>query len=137
MSELNEQTVKEIDDMCSSLEKGKESIEKRFKSILEEFINDSWNNFDDYLQNYSRYEYERMVRRDVDETIEGLLSGDTKWLKMQNIISEHTWEKVQKIRLAIWETAGGEIANSIIFSLKEEVEDLKKKLKWYSESRSY
>lgn len=139
MTELNENIKNELNDLFSSMEKSSSDIEKKFKSLLEDFIQQSWNNFDEYLQNDARYGYERWIRQTCNEIIEGLLSGETKWLKNQNIISEYNWEKIQKIRLKIWETAGGEIANSTIKALQDEVERLKKDVKHYREMahRSY
>jgi hypothetical protein len=137
MTELNETVRTEIDDMFSSLEKSKNSIEKQFKNLLEDFISQSWNNFDYYLTTDARYNYESWIRKTCNDIVESLLSGETEWLKDQRIISEYGWEKLRKIRLKIWKEAGGEIANSTIAALLKENEELKRErdryLKLYSE----
>lgn len=136
MVELNEEIVFQIDDLFSSMEKSKSGIEKKFKCLLQEFVEESWNNFDDYLTTDARYRYEHWIRQTCDEIIESLLSGETRWLKDQHIISEYTWEKLQKVRLKIWETAGGEIANCTINALQKEIEYLKEQNKRLSDYRN-
>ncbi len=139
MTELNEQISKELDDMVKSLEYGKELFRDKFKDLFEEFVRESYENFYSIIEGDTRYNFDRWIRETCDDIIMGLLSGDTQWLKQKAIISEYSWDKIQKIRLAIWEAAGGEIANSTIHALQKEVEELKKDNKQYREElhRSY
>lgn len=137
MTQLNESIKKEINDMCLSLDKSKDLLNKKFKSIMEEFVNTSIDNFFYYLETDLEYGVDQWIRQTCDDIIVGLLSGDTKWLKHQNIISEYDWPKIDSVRQAIWKSAGGEIANSTIAALNKRVEQLEKDIKFYREMRSY
>lgn len=129
MTELNPEITKEIDHIFLSLEKSKTEIEKQFKSLLEDFTQEAWNNFDYYIESDARYNFDRWIRQTCNEIIEGLLSGDTRWLKQQAIISEYSWEKIQKIRLAIWNAAHEGITESMIHVHEKEVIELKNRIK--------
>lgn len=131
MSDIPETVKNEIEIMVSALEQGKETISKKMKSILEEFTNEALENFDYYIEMEERYRYERWIRQTCDEIVSGLLAGDTRWLKNQNIISEYNWQKVQKIRLEILKSSGEEIKDCFINGLQEEIEQLKKDRDFY------
>lgn len=137
--EVSENIKNEIDVMISSLESARDEMQKKFKSIFDEYVSESFDRFYNCIECDTRYNFDRWIRQTCDEIIEGLLAGDTKWLKHQNIISEYNWEKLNKVRIAIWEANGGEIANSLIAVQKNEIEELSKQIKVLREynHRSY
>lgn len=132
----NEQISKEICTMIQSLEDAKEEIKKKYISILEDFNHEAFERFDYHIESGMQYGYERWIRQTCDEIVEGLLSGDTRWLKHQNIISEYSWDKLKMIRLAILKSSGGEIENCTIKSQQEEIEKLKKDLEFERKMRN-
>ena len=137
MYDLDEATEKEIKSLCDKIIGGREIIEKKFSNMMNDFFDESWNNFIEYLENDSEINLSLCIKRRVDTLMEGLLSGDTKYLKDYKIISEYDFGRLKRIRLAIWESAGGEIADSTIDALTKENEELKKQLKNERRYRNY
>jgi hypothetical protein len=126
MTEINESIRNEIDDMCKSLESAKEQFDLKFKNLFEDYLDQAFRNFYDTIEFDTRYNFERWIRNTADEIIIGLLAGETKWLKHQNIISDYDWIKIQQVRMAILKANGDEIANSTINALLKENAELKR-----------
>lgn len=135
--ELPEEVTKEIDAMVSALEAGKETTRKKMKEVLDDYIYEALERFDIYIEDGERYRYQRWIIQTCDSIIEGLLSGDTKWLKQQSIIGEYHWDKVMKIRLAILKANKEEIENSFIRGLQQEIESLQSSLTSYRQRNAY
>lgn len=137
MLEVNSEITKEVDDMVTSLEKAKTELDKKFRSIMEEFVSSAFENFYNVIEFDTRYNFDHWIRRTCNDIVMGLLSGDTKWLKHQAIISEYSWDKLRAVRLAILKAAQGEIENSVILSLQKDVERLEKENQNLRRSRNY
>jgi hypothetical protein len=133
MMEVSQEITNEVDCMILALEKAKINLEKKFKSIHDEFIDEAFQNFHNEIEDNQRYIFERWIRQTCNSIIEGLLAGDTKWLKQQSIISEYHWDEIKKIRMAILKANGGEIENVVILSQQREIETLKERLKYYTD----
>ena len=133
--ELAPEITKEIDDMFDCIEGAKNELAKKFTSLMEEFTDTALQRFQDNIECNERYNYDRWIRDTCNSIVEGLLSGDTKWLREQRIISEYSWEKLQDVRMAILKASGVEIEASVIKSQQEEIERLKKDVKFYREMR--
>lgn len=130
---LAPEITKEIEDMFNCIEGAKNELAKKFTSLMEEFTDTALQRFQDNIECNERYNYDRWIRDTCNSIVEGLLAGDTKWLKQQRIISEYTWEKLDAVRIAILKANGPEIENSVIKSQQEEIERLKKDVKFYRE----
>ena len=128
MTKLNPEISKELESMVDSLESAKDELRTKFNNIFNEFTSAAFDNFYSIIESDTRYNFSYWVRKTCDEIIEGLISGDLKYIAHANLISDYDWEKLRKMRLAIWETAGGEIANATIASLLKENEALKKEV---------
>ena len=128
MIELKPEIVKEVEDMVSSLESSKDYLHKKFTSIFEDFIEKAFYDFYYVIESDTKYNFESWIRRTCDEIVEGLIAGDMKYIKHARLVSDYDWEKLRKMRLAIWKEAGAEIANSTISILLKENEELKKRL---------
>ena len=137
MTKLNPEISKELESMVDSLESAKDELRTKFNNIFNEFTSAAFDNFYSIIESDTRYNFSYWVRKTCDEIIEGLISGDLKYIAHANLISDYDWEKLRKMRLAIWETAGGEIANSTIASLLKENEVLKKELQYLRSDRRY
>lgn len=129
MTEISENIVQEVDSMVKALESAKQDFHKKFKDIFDDYVDAAFTNFYNTIECDTRYSFERWIRQTCDEIIMGLLAGNTRWLKEQSIISEYSWEKLIKVRLAILKANGGEIENSTINSLQKEIEELKRENK--------
>ncbi|HLX55331.1 MAG TPA: hypothetical protein VKR58_15410 [Aquella sp.] len=129
MIELKPEITKELNDMVNSLESAKEELNAKFNSVLEEYTSKAFENFYNIIEYDTRYNFERWIRSTCDNIIEGLLAGDMKYVEHANLFSDYDWEKLRKMRIAIWEVAGGELANATIASLLRENEKLKEEVK--------
>ena len=129
MTEISENIKQEVDTMITSLESAKEEFDKKFRNIFDDYLSTAFSNFYDTIEFDTRYNFERWIRQTCDEIVMGLLAGDTRWLKHQSIISEYSWEKVNKVRLAILESAGKFIEDCVISVQQKEIEKLKEENK--------
>ena len=126
--ELASEIIQEVDTMISALESAKTELEKKFKNVLGDYIDKAFEDFYNVIEWDTRYNFNAWISRVCNDIIEGLLAGDTKWLKHTRVISEYSWDRLQAVRIACWNAAGGEVANSLIAALVKENEELKKKL---------
>ena len=126
--ELAPEITTEIDVMFTALENAKDSLSDKINGILTEFTDTALENFHYSIENNERWNLNQWVKQAVKDTVNGLLSGDTKYLKYTAIISEYSWDQLQAIRIACWNAAGGEMANSLVSALQKENEELKKTL---------
>jgi hypothetical protein len=127
---LNEGITTEIDTMMTSLESAKEEFKKKFESLTDEMLDNAWSRFTDFIEIDSRYSFDRWIRETCNEIVGGLLAGETKWLKHQHIISEYSYDRVQKIRLAIWNAAKEGITDSLVNALQAEIGELHKQISY-------
>ncbi len=126
--EANEKRKSEIDLLCESFVKSRSEIEEKFKSLIEDLLDKSWMNFYSFLEDDSAYCIDRWIRERADSIVQGILNGETKWLKDQKIISEYTWDRIHLIRMAVLESCGDDITKKLINDLKETIDDQKKEI---------
>lgn len=132
-----EEYKKEIEKLCEHIVGDKVLLSNQYKKMMDEYFDQAVENFFDYLDNSSPWDIKRWIRDRVHAVIESLLSGDSSYLKDNLIISQYSFGKLQKVRIAIWESAGGEIANSAIAVLQKENDSLREELKYERKRRDY
>jgi hypothetical protein len=122
--ELSEETTREVKHIQESLVSARDTIEKKLRSVLDEFINETMVNFSNTVECDLNYNFTRWIRREVDKLMHGLLSGNMAYLKYSAIVSDYSFDKLQMIRKAIYDAAKDDILESALAEQAKTIQHL-------------
>lgn len=103
----------------------------QFKPMVDSFVGEFrdklWSDITDFLLSDTESNLHMAVARMVKGTVEALLTGEEWALRRYPLAAEYDADKIRK---AIAEHVGDEVARLRIEALEKEIEDLKQRLEW-------